>query len=37
MGALITAIQMSVGFRMIHLGPKRTIAFLVYALLAQRK
>ena len=34
MGALLTAIQMSVGFWMIRLGPKRTIAFLVYSLVA---
>jgi hypothetical protein len=34
MGALLTAIQMRVGFWMIQLGPKPTIAFLVYSLLA---
>lgn len=34
MGALLTAIQMRVGFWMIHLGPKHTIAFLIYSLLA---
>ena len=34
MGALLTAIQMRVGFSMIHLGPKRTIVFLVYSLVA---
>jgi hypothetical protein len=34
MGALLTAIQMRVGFWMIQLGPKPTIAFLVYSLVA---
>ena len=34
MGALLTAIQLRVGFWMIHLGPKHTIACLIYSLLA---
>ena len=34
MGALLTAVQMRVGFRMIQHGPERTIVFLVYSLLA---
>ena len=34
MGAVLTAIQMRVGFWMIHLGPKPTITFLIYSLLA---
>jgi hypothetical protein len=33
-GALLTAVQMGIGLWMIRLGPKRTIAFLVYSLLA---
>lgn len=34
MGALLTALQLRVGFWMIRLGPERTISFLVYSLLA---
>ncbi|MBC7967244.1 MAG: hypothetical protein H7Z17_15120 [Fuerstia sp.] len=33
-GAMLTAVQMGIGLWMIRLGPKRTIAFLVYSLLA---